>query len=105
VVADLAAGTATPPSSAVTLSGIEDVVGTDQADVIGGDGGPNLLGGGFAPRTDKIDGRGGDDDLRGGAGDDVLAGGAGTNTIRGGTGRDTCTDPGPGQTGATGCET
>ncbi len=60
-----------------TLSGIENLTGTDFADTLTGDAGSNVLDGGL-----------GNDTLRGGAGDDVLIGGAGADTLDGGNGTD-----------------
>jgi len=58
--------------------GIEDVVGSRQADVITGDAQANRLYGGA-----------GADTLSGGDGDDVLQGGAGADSLNGGSGIDT----------------
>jgi len=52
-----------------SLSGIENLTGSDHADTLTGDGGANVLRGGA-----------GDDTLTGGAGADVLDGGAGLDT-------------------------
>ncbi|WP_299951334.1 hypothetical protein [uncultured Ruegeria sp.] len=60
------------------LSNFENVVGTDQGDLITGDAGANAL-----------DGRGGDDTINGGAGSDILIGGRGNNTLDGGENSDT----------------
>jgi Ca2+-binding RTX toxin-like protein len=60
------------------LVSIEHLSGSDFADVLSGDGGPN-----------RIDGGRGDDQLFGGAGDDSLSGGRGADTISGGEGLDT----------------
>ena len=60
-----------------TLTGIEHVIGSNQADIITGDGTAN-----------EIWGRGGDDTLSGLAGNDVLLGGDGNDTLAGGHGAD-----------------
>ena len=70
-----------------TYSGIQRIVGTDHADVIGGNGAVNELEGGAD--DDTILGRGGDDILRGGDGDDLLQGDQGGDTLIGGEGNDT----------------
>ncbi|MFZ4805921.1 MAG: beta strand repeat-containing protein [Hyphomicrobiaceae bacterium] len=59
-----------------TLSGIENIVGTDYVDQITGDGNANRLIGGLG--NDTLDGGDGDDVIEGGAGSDLLIGGAGT---------------------------
>jgi Ca2+-binding RTX toxin-like protein len=53
-----------------TIEGVENVLGSENDDVILGDGGPNRLVGGEG--DDTIDGRGGDDRLEGSAGVDTL---------------------------------
>lgn len=75
VTVNLAAGTATDGD---VLLGFENVVGTNQADSLTGDGGANAL-----------DGLNGNDSLAGTGGDDALTGGAGIDTLDGGTGNDT----------------
>ena len=78
VTVDLAAGTATDGfGNAETMSGIENVWGTNQADSITGDAANNFL-----------TGFGGNDALNGGDGDDSLNGGAGSDTLNGGAGAD-----------------
>ncbi|MDR6286325.1 Ca2+-binding RTX toxin-like protein [Methylopila jiangsuensis] len=62
----------------LTVSGVENVTGTDFGDWIGGDDGANRLLGG-----------GGNDRLLGGRGNDYLEGGAGADTLEGGRGNDT----------------
>lgn len=79
LVVDLAAGTITGIGSDVE-SGIENLLGSFEDDVLRGDDGPN-----------RIDARGGDDELTGGAGDDVLVGSRGQDSADGGDGTDTCT--------------
>ena len=60
------------------LSGIENIIGSNFADVLTGDGLAN-----------RIDGGGGDDTIFGGAGIDTLIGGLGNDTIDGGSEADT----------------
>ncbi|MGH8382145.1 retention module-containing protein [Pseudomonas sp.] len=60
-----------------TLTGIENLIGSDYNDALTGDGNANLLKGGL-----------GNDTLNAGGGNDVLAGGPGNNTLTGGTGND-----------------
>jgi Ca2+-binding RTX toxin-like protein len=76
VSVDLAAGTATGAGNDM-LSGIEDIAGSDFADVLHGDAVDNF-----------IDGGAGNDLLAGGGGNDVLDGGDGADTISGGAGAD-----------------
>ncbi len=59
------------------LVGIENLGGTDAADLLEGDAGDNVLSGGR-----------GDDTLLGGAGDDTLIGGRGADRLEGGAGLD-----------------
>jgi Ca2+-binding RTX toxin-like protein len=61
-----------------SIKGVENVIGTDQADNITGDGLSNTL-----------DGGGGNDILIGGDGNDTLIGGSGIDTLIGGGGDDT----------------
>ena len=77
------------------LGSIENVVGTDNADVIVGNAGANALSGGDGADTlrggagdDELLGDGGDDSLVGGSGADVLGGGAGNDILCGGTDAD-----------------
>jgi Ca2+-binding RTX toxin-like protein len=122
VVVDLALGTAEQRSPSpfidavvnITLDSIENVTGTEYADTIVGDDGPNRLSAGpstFSDGGDVMRGRGGDDRLTGSGGpddlygdvgadeivglegNDQLDGGSGTNAIDGGKGRDTCQNP------------
>jgi len=81
VTVDLTVATAQTSSgdaSGDVLSGIENLVGSSNADVLTGDGSANML-----------DGSGGDDTLSGAGGNDVLTGGAGLDTLNGGAGNDT----------------
>ena len=59
------------------IVGVENVIGSDHADVLGGDISANRLSGGD-----------GNDGLWGGSGDDVLEGGAGADRLFGGSGAD-----------------
>lgn len=122
VVVDLAAGTARQRSSSpfidavvdITLDSVENVTGTEYADTIAGDDGPNRFSSGpwsFGDDGNVMRGRGGNDDLAGSAGPDYiygddgqdtirgyegndhLYGGTGSNTVDGGKGRDTCQNP------------
>ncbi len=68
---------ATVPSS-FTLSGIENVDGSDAADTITGDANGNMLWGWDG--ADSLSGGDGNDTLNGGAGNDTLTGGNGTDT-------------------------
>jgi Ca2+-binding RTX toxin-like protein len=75
---DLLAGTVTSTSEGVdTLTGISVVNGTQFADTVVGDEGPN-----------EFFGREGDDQIDGGSGNDVLIGGEGDDALIGGEGRD-----------------
>ena len=132
VVVDLAVGTAEQRSLSpfidavvgITLDSIENVTGTEYADTIAGDDGPNRLSAGPSTSSDGrdvISGRGGDDRLTGSVGpdnlygdegadeivglegNDQLDGGTGTNAINGGKGRDTCQNPDR-YNGAVNCE-
>jgi Ca2+-binding RTX toxin-like protein len=71
----------------VTLTGIEDVRGTDFDDNLTGSAVANVLEG--RDGNDTLSGLVGDDALDGGDGDDLLIGGAGADTLIGGTGIDT----------------
>ncbi len=86
VTVDLGTGTATGDGSD-TLTGVENVTGSDFADSITGDGNDNTLSGGAD--IDTIVGGAGDDTIDGGDGDDVLTGGLGADIINGGAGDDT----------------
>lgn len=85
---DLSTGSAVGLEYSDTLSGIENVLGSPEPDVITGSDETNLLEG--RGRRDEIHAGGGDDTVRGNAGDDTLAGGLGTDRLSGGRGDDTC---------------
>ena len=70
----------------------ENLGGSDQSDVLRGDGEDNMLAGG--DNVDTLNGRDGDDTLQGGAGNDQLTGGSGADTfiLENGMGDDTVTD-------------
>jgi hypothetical protein len=89
VVVSLELGTADVNGSADldTLSGIENVTGSNFNDRIVGDAGDNHLIGGLG--NDLINGRGGRDLIEGGAGDDDLSGDGSDDTVLGGDGADT----------------
>ena len=96
VTVNLSTGSSSGGYGVDTLVSIEDVYGSDFADSITGDGGPNYLAGGGG--NDSIYGLGGDDILvggldhdylYGGSGDDWLFGGAGNDILRGEAGNDT----------------
>ena len=69
-----------------TLKNIENVTGSDHADMLIGDDGNNTLTGGAG--DDLIKGGLGDDTLAGGLGHDTLVGGKGDDTLTGGEGND-----------------
>ncbi|MEL0211227.1 MAG: calcium-binding protein, partial [Novosphingobium sp.] len=70
-----------------TLTGIEGVTGSGQADALYGGSSDDRLDG--AAGDDLISGGAGNDTLLGGSGDDVLIGGAGADSIDGGAGSNT----------------
>jgi VCBS repeat-containing protein len=70
-----------------TVSGFENLIGTNLKDGITGDGNANRLEG--LAGNDTINGGAGNDTLLGGDGDDALNGGAGNDGIDGGAGSDT----------------
>jgi len=78
VTLSLLAGTASGTGLSDTLSGIQNVTGTDFADTITG----NTL-------ANTIYGGAGNDTITGGSGNDTMYGGNGNDTITGGTGNDT----------------
>ena len=70
-----------------TISGFENLTGSDFGDVLTGDSGNNTINGGAG--IDLINGGSGDDTLNGGDGADTLNGGIGNDTLNGGDGADT----------------
>ena len=93
---DLAAGTATRGDQTDTLTGIENIRGSQGDDTLLGDAEANRIEG--RGGNDVIGGRSGDDSLTGGfgndrisggLGDDLISGGAGFDRMDGGRGRDT----------------
>jgi Ca2+-binding RTX toxin-like protein len=78
VVIDLAAGKArTGASRLETLTSIENAIGSENADAIGGTNGKNFL-----------VGLGGNDEVHGFGGNDIIEGGRGSDFMSGGTGGD-----------------
>jgi len=78
VIVSLAAGRGySGDATGDTLSGIEQVLGSEHADQLGGD-----------VRDNALWGRGGDDTLSGAEGADTLKGGAGVDALYGGAGND-----------------
>ncbi len=69
-----------------TLTGIEQLYGSNHNDTLTGNAGANLLVG--LDGNDALDGGAGNDALEGGAGADTLEGGAGDDSLRGGAGAD-----------------
>ncbi len=95
VSVDLAAGTATGGDGNDTLSGIENVFGSDLDDVLTGDALGNQLTGGSgedvisgAQGNDRLYGGAGDDRVHGGSGNDVVTGRGGSDELHGGQGND-----------------
>ena len=87
ITVDLTAGTASGDGTD-TLTGIEEVYGSQQGDTISGDAVANALFGG--PGNDNILGADGDDYLDGGNGTDTLDGGNGTDTCKNGESNTDC---------------
>ncbi len=69
-----------------TYIGIENLAGTDQADVLAGDATDNMITG--RGGSDRLEGDSGRDTLLGGDGADLLAGGPGDDILEGGAGDD-----------------
>ena len=69
-----------------SVSGVENVIGSDSADTITGDAMDNALWGRLG--ADEIDGAGGNDSLHGEAGQDTLTGGSGNDELDGGAASD-----------------
>ena len=83
IIVDLASGHGFGGAAAGdTLSGIENVNGTQYNDILIGDGGNNVLDG--HQGDDTLKGGGGADTLYGNVGEDVLVGGAGADKLIGG---------------------
>jgi Ca2+-binding RTX toxin-like protein len=86
-VADLADASANADAAAGDyFSAIENLIGTDFADILRGNQVGNSLAGGAG--DDRLEGRAGTDTLLGGAGNDWLDGGAGKDVLTGGAGND-----------------
>ncbi|MBC3774949.1 retention module-containing protein [Pseudomonas sp. SWRI99] len=80
-----------------TLTGIENLLGSNFNDSLTGDGNSNVINGGLG--NDVLNGGGGDDLLIGGLGNNTLTGGAGADTfqwLKGNSGHDLITDFTPG---------
>lgn len=73
------AGTITDGTNTLTFSEIEQIILTDEADVVNATADPNGV---------VIDAAGGDDTVTGSVGDDTLIGGEGADSISGGDGND-----------------
>ena len=87
IIVDLAAGTGLGgEAEGDTYVNVENVSGSEFADVITGDAGANHLSG--LGGNDRLDGGAGDDTLSGGDGADTLFGGAGADHNDGGLGLD-----------------
>ncbi len=69
-----------------TLTGIENLQGSNQNDTLTGDGNANVLTGGGG--ADLLNGGAGNDTLQGGVGNDTLIGGIGSDVLNGGVGDD-----------------
>ncbi|MHA6138012.1 retention module-containing protein [Pseudomonas mohnii] len=80
-----------------TLTGIENLTGSNYNDTLTGDNNSNIINGGLG--NDVLNGGGGDDFLIGGLGNNTLTGGAGADTfewLKGNSGHDVVTDFAPG---------
>ncbi|WPN33131.1 Ig-like domain-containing protein [Pseudomonas sp. P5_109] len=80
-----------------TLTGIENLTGSNFNDTLTGDNNNNVINGGLG--NDILNGGGGDDLLIGGLGNNTLSGGAGADTfqwLKGNSGHDVITDFTPG---------
>lgn len=75
------------PVLTFTVTNFDDVIGTNQSDVITGDNQRNIL-----------SGNGGNDSINGGLNNDSLSGGLGNDTLNGGSGVDTLTGNGDADT-------
>lgn len=70
-----------------TVSGFENVIGSNYGDTVSGDNNNNMIRG--MGGNDTLEGNGGDDFLYGLDGNDILVGGSGNDTLVGGNGIDT----------------
>ena len=82
VVLDLSNKTATVGTDQISIAGVENIVGTSQADNVLGDEMSNRIIGGDG--EDTIDGAAGNDWLFGSAGADLIDGGTGNDILSGG---------------------
>ncbi|MBD9563265.1 retention module-containing protein [Pseudomonas sp. PDM09] len=99
VIADLSLITAqnTLGAGTDTLTGIENLTGSNFNDSLMGDNNSNIINGGLG--NDVLNGGGGDDFLIGGLGNNTLTGGSGADTfqwLKGNSGHDVITDFTPG---------
>jgi large repetitive protein len=78
VTVSLLTNLASGPDGADTLVSIENLIGSNSADVLTGNGDANVLFGGTG--NDTINGNAGDDVIRGGTGNDSLIAGDGIDT-------------------------
>ena len=83
---DLAAGTATRGGVSETMTGFEQLAGTQQNDRIFGSDAANILRG--LGGEDRMFGRDGDDTMSGGAGRDIITGNGGSDLLLGEDGND-----------------
>lgn len=87
ITISLVTGVATGTALADTLSGIQNIIGTDQNDTITGNASNNIIYGGAG--NDVIVGGGGNDTIYGGTGNDTITGGTGNDIIYAGDGNNT----------------
>jgi Ca2+-binding RTX toxin-like protein len=85
-----------------TLTGIENVQGSNLSDCLLGDSAQNTLWGGLSP--DLLSGGGGNDYLYGSEHNDTLQGGPGNDLLNGGSGTDDSCNGGSGADQLVGCE-